>query len=108
MVQNPPPAGNAASTTPDKRYTALLNDSIFKGIHNAFLIGSSLVELKGRIQIAACDSLLDSLNSITFDSATSTFSLSAESTSSSTTNTPTQQPNVIDSVLNNIVLKDVA
>lgn len=94
-----------ASTMSDKHYTALLNDSIFKGIHDAFLMGSSLVELKGRVQVAACNSSLDT---ITFDSSTSTFVASVGGPSPSTANTPKQQPNVIDSVLKNIVLKDVA
>jgi len=96
-----------ASTMPDKRYTALLSDSIFKGIHNAFLMGASLVELKGRVQIVACDSLLHG-HGVTFDSITSTFSPSAGSSSSSAIDTPKKQPNAIDSLLNNIVLKDVA
>ena len=56
MVQDSPQDGNAASTTPDKRYTALLNDPIFKGIHNAYLMGASIVELKARIEVAVCDS----------------------------------------------------
>src|SRR5437764_11438784 len=94
MVQNPPQDGKAASTTPDKRYTALLNDSIFKGIHNAYLMGASIVELKARIQIGVCDSLLEA---VTFDSSTSTFSPIFQSSS-----TPKQQPNAIDDLLNEI------
>jgi len=99
MVQNPP-VGNPASTTPDKPYTALLNDSIFKGIHNAYLIGSSVVELKARIEVAVCDSLL---GAVTFDSSTSTFSPVFYGSS-----TLKQQPNAIDDLLNKIVLKDLA
>jgi len=99
MVQNPL-VGNPASTTPDKRYTALLNDSIFKGIHNAYLMGASIVELKARIEVAVCDSLLDA---VTFDSDTSTFSPVFDGSS-----IPKQQPNVIDDLLNKIVLKDLA
>ena len=99
MVQNPP-VGNPASTTPDKRYTALLNDSIFKGIHNAYLMGASIVELKARIEVAVCDSLLDA---VTFDNSTSTFSPVFDGSS-----IPKQQPNAIDDLLNKIVLKDLA
>jgi hypothetical protein len=100
MVQDPPQDGNAASTTPDKRYTALLNDSIFKGIHNAYLMGASIVELKARIEVAVCDSLL---GAVTFDSSTSTFSPVFYGSS-----TTKQQPNAIDDLLNKIVLKDLA
>src|SRR6266566_2753525 len=99
MVQNPP-VGNPASTAPDKRYTALLNDSIFKGIHNAYLMGASIVELKARIEVAVCDSLLDA---VTFDNSTSTFSPVFDGSS-----IPKQQPNAIDDLLNKIVLKDLA
>src|SRR5437588_11374278 len=99
MVQNPP-VGNPASTAPDKRYTTLLNDSIFKGIHNAFLMGASIVELKARIQVSACDSLLAA---VTFDSSTSTISPIFQSSS-----LPKQQPNATDYLLNKIVLKDLA
>ena len=98
-------AGDSASTASDKRYTALLNDPISKGIHNAYLMGASIVELKARIQVAACDSLL---GAVTWNGSTLTLSLSAESSSSSATDTPTQLPNAIDSLLSDIVLKDVA
>jgi len=100
MAQDPPQDGNTASITPDKRYTALLNDSIFKGIHNAYLMGASIVELKARIEVAVCDSLL---SAVTFDSSTSTFSPVFYGSS-----TPKQQPNAIDDLLNKIVLKDLA
>lgn len=105
MVQAPPQAGNVASTTPDKRYATLLNDPIFKGIHNAYLLGSSIVELKARIQIAACDS---SLGGVTFDIESSTLRPVFRSSNPASANTSEQQPNVIDSLLNNIVLKNVA
>jgi hypothetical protein len=100
MVQDPPQDGNAASTTPDKRYTVLLNDSIFKGIHNAYLMGASIVELKARIEVAVCDSLL---GAVTFDSDTSTFGPVFHDSY-----IPKQQPNAIDDLLNKIVLKDLA
>lgn len=45
---------SAAAITPDKRFAALLSDPIFATIHNAYLIGSSLTELKGRVQLTAC------------------------------------------------------
>jgi hypothetical protein len=44
---------NGSRPTTDA-FTALLEDDIFLAIHNAFLLGWSIVELKSRIQIAAC------------------------------------------------------
>lgn len=106
MIGQAPAQGTAtAATTSNKHSTALLNDPTFADIHDVFLLGWSLVELKSRIQIMACNLSLDS---ITFDKSTSTFSASVLNASSSTGNTSQQQPNVIDAALNNIVLKDVA
>jgi lambda repressor-like predicted transcriptional regulator len=89
----------------EKRTAALLSDPIFAAIHDAFLLGSSLAELKGRIQIAACNSALDA---ITFDKDTSTFRASTAATSPPASSPPKQQPNVINSLLNDIVLNTVA
>src|SRR5947208_3836908 len=57
----PPPqssasvASNTAHTSPNsKTATTLLSDPTFQLIHNAFLLGWSLMELKSRIQITAC------------------------------------------------------
>jgi hypothetical protein len=111
MAQAPVSGGTSvspASTTPDKRYAALLNDPVFAAIHNAFLLGASLVELKSRVQIAACNISLKPLDTITFDEKTSTFITSVLKASSSIADITLQQPNVIDAVLDNIVLKDAA
>lgn len=106
MIGQAPTQGSAtAATTSNKHSTALLNDPTFADIHDVFLLGWSLVELKSRIQITACNLSLDS---ITFDNNTSTFSASILNASSSNGNPSQQQPDVIDAALNNIVLKGVA
>src|SRR5690348_1332531 len=108
MIPAPVPISTNSSTPanmPEKHTAALLSDSIFSAIHDAFLLGSSLAELKGRVQIAACNSALDV---ITFDKDTSTFHASTAATPSPASSTPKQQPNVINSLLNDIVLNTVA
>jgi hypothetical protein len=56
MVAQPPVQINVNGSTPaDKLSAALLKDDIFLAIHNAFLLGWSILELKSRIQIAACN-----------------------------------------------------
>ena len=103
--QAPAPVAATAASASHKRSTALLNDPTFEGIHDIFLLGWSLVELKSRVQITGCNLSLDSF---TFDKSTSTFSASVLNAPSSTRDTSQQQPSTIDEVLTNIVLKDVA
>ena len=62
---SPPPqpgasaASNTAHTSPNnKTPTTLLSDPTFQLIHNAFLLGWSLMELRSRIQTMACILLL--------------------------------------------------
>ena len=99
------PGQDAAAITSNKHSTALLKDPTFAGIHDVFLLGWSIVELKSRVLITACNLAFDS---ITFDKSTSIFSVSVLNASSSDSSTVLQQPNVIDATLNNIVLKDIA
>jgi hypothetical protein len=86
------------------RSTDLLKDSTFAAIHDVFLLGWSLIELKSRIQIVACNLLLES---IAFDKDSSTFSASILDVPAPTGSTATLQPNVIKTTLTDIVLKDV-
>lgn len=104
MADTAPVQVTTAVTTSKKHSTALLNDPGFAGIYDVFILGYSLVELKSRTQITACNL---SLNSITFDKSSSTFSASILNAPSPTSDTSQQQPNIIDAVLKNIVLKDV-
>src|SRR5262249_30464138 len=113
----------------EKRTAALLNDSIFAAIHDAFLLGSSLAELKGRIQVAACNSAL--VGSITVDKGTSTLGTSPVASRTSSVASPPSasaapkqqpdaapkqqpgatsklQPNVINALLKNIVLSPIS
>src|SRR5437588_2322611 len=109
---NPPPsqpgasaASNAAHNSPNsKTSTTLLSDPTFQLIHNAFLLGWSLMELKSRIQITACilslnpDAVINTLHQLT-----STQSDSQPQPQDNQNNLPDS----IDSLLENIVLKDV-
>ena len=97
-------APTQTTATSNKRSTALLSDPTFASIHDVFLLGGSLVEMKSRIQIIGCNLSLDS---ITFDKSSSTFSASVLNAPSSNGDTTQQQPSVIDGVLQNVVLKDV-
>ena len=99
------PIVSTALNTPDPHVVGLLNDATFAAVHNAFLIGGSLIELKGRIQVEACNSSLDQ---ITFDKDNSTFSANRAgqvSTSAADGGKLPLQPNAIDSLINNIVLQ---
>src|SRR5439155_18055306 len=64
----PSTASNTGNPSKNKTSMVLLNDPIFKAIHNAFLLGWSLMELKSRVQITACtlslnpDVVIDTLN----------------------------------------------
>ena len=109
VSQNPNPAqanGSPASTSPNapsNSSSALSNDPIFTAIHNAFLLGWSIMELKSRVQITACNLALDA---IIFNQQSSSLvaSINLPLAGDSTGN---QQPDVIDALLKNIVLKDV-
>lgn len=90
---------------PEKRAAALLSDPIFASIHDAFLLGSSLAELKGRIQIVACNSALDA---VTFDKDTSTFRSAPGASPRPASGAPKQQPNVINALLDDIVLNTIS
>src|SRR5437588_479600 len=107
----PPPqssasvASNTAHTSPNsKTSTTLLSDPTFQLIHNAFLLGWSLKELKSRIQITACilslnpDAVINTLHQLT-----STQSDSQPQPQDNQNNLPDS----IDSLLQNVVLKDV-
>src|SRR5438477_12481964 len=108
---NPPPsqpgasaASNAAHNSPNsKTSTTLLSDPTFQLIHNAFLMGWSLMELKSRIQIKACilslnlDAVINALHQLTATQPDS------QPQSQSDQN---NQHDSIDSSLENVVLKD--
>src|SRR6266705_2379909 len=93
-------ASNTNTSSNNKLSMALLNDPVFKAIHNAFLLGWSLMELKSRVQILGCNL---SLNFIRVESLpnSNTYKLTASVLD------PSPAPDLIDSVLKNIVLKDV-
>lgn len=109
MIPTPAQVNNdtsPASTTPDARFTPLLNDPIFAALHNAFLLGWNLMELKSRVQLTACNLSLDSL---TYDQSTSRFTANIfQLAPPPADGASLEQPSVIDAVLKNIVLKDVA
>jgi lambda repressor-like predicted transcriptional regulator len=107
MVLAPVQVGSNSSipaNVAEKRTAALLNDSVFAAIHDAFLLGASLIELKGRVQVAACNSALDT---VTLDKATATFHAGTAAAPPPARGTPKQQPNVINALLNNIVLSTI-
>src|SRR5438270_8268729 len=108
--QNAAPTRPGASNsrgTPRGRPAALLDDSIFKAIHNAFLLGWSFMELKSRIQVNACNLALDSI-AFGKDSSTCIANVLDYSPPDDDEDTWQTQPNLIDSVLKNIVLNGVA
>src|SRR5437868_11760639 len=114
----PPPqssasaASNTAHTSPNsKTSTTLLSDPTFQLIHNAFLLGWSLMELKSRVQITACTL---SLNPDLVINALKNPPASTQPGSQPQSAAPPQSqddqnnpPDSIDSLLENVVLKDV-
>lgn len=106
------PATSNTNTSPNnKAPTTLLSDLTFQAVHNAFLLGWSLMELKSRIQITACtlslnpDVVIDILKKSPASTQPDSQSQSvAQPQSQDDQNNP---PDSIDSLLENIVLKDV-
>jgi hypothetical protein len=94
-----------SNTNTSANIKALLNDLNFKAIHNAFLLGWSLMELKSRVQITACtlslnpDIVIDALKNQPVSTQPD-----SQSQSQDDQNNP---PDSIDSLLENVVLKDV-
>src|SRR5438045_2918090 len=94
-----------SNTNTSANINALLNDLNFKAIHNAFLLGWSLMELKSRVQITACtlslnpDVVIDALKNQSVSTQPD-----SQSQSQDDQNNP---PGSIDSLLENVVLKDV-
>ena len=94
-----------SNTNTSANIKALLNDLNFKAIHNAFLLGWSLMELKSRVQITACtlslnpDVVIDALKNQPVSTQPD-----SQSQSQDDQNNP---PDSIDSLLENVVLKDV-
>src|SRR6266446_7329066 len=107
----PSAASNTNTSSKNKTSLALLDDPIFKAIHNAFLLGWSLMELKSRVQITACtlslnpDLVIDALkNQPASTQPGSQPQSAAPPQSQDDQNNP---PDSIDSLLENVVLKDV-
>src|SRR5947209_2895933 len=106
----PSAASNTNTSSKNKTSLALLDDPIFKAIHNAFLLGWSLMELKSRVQITACtlslnpDLVIDALNPPASTQPGSQPQSAAPPQSQDDQNNP---PDSIDSLLENVVLKDV-
>src|SRR5438105_8501688 len=107
----PSTASNTGNPSKNKTSMVLLNDPIFKAIHNAFLLGWGLMELKSRVQIAACtlslnpDVVIDVLKNLPASTQPDSQSQSvAQPQPQDDQNNP---PDSIDSLLENIVLKDV-
>ena len=104
-----PPADASSNSIPARG-----NDSISSAIHNAFLLGWSIMELKSRVQITGSNVSLDT---ITFDQQSSSFvatGISAPTTNGTenqqpppTDGTANQQPDAIDVLLTNVVLNDI-
>jgi hypothetical protein len=90
------------------------NDAVSSAIHNAILLGWSVMELKSRVQITGSNISLDS---IIFDQQSSSFvatGLGPPTTNGPgnqppppTSGTGDQQPDVIDVLLSNVVLSDI-
>jgi hypothetical protein len=101
----PSAASNTNTSSKNKTSLALLDDPIFKAIHNAFLLGWSLMELKSRVQITACtlslnpDLVIDALKN-----QPASTQPGSQPQSQDDQNNP---PDSIDSLLENVVLKDV-
>src|SRR5947209_10021777 len=101
----PSAASNTNTSSKNKTSLALLDDPIFKAIHNAFLLGWSLMELKSRIQITVCtlslnpDVVIDALKNPPVSTQPD-----SQPQSQADQNNP---PDSIDSLLENVVLKDV-
>lgn len=96
-----------------------VNDPVAIAIHNAVLLGWSIMELKSRVQIAASNVLIDS---IIFNQQSSSFIASITGplpdNGAGTTNTQSGQtqasaepdevqPDVIEALLNNVILNDI-
>ena len=99
------------------------NDPLATTIHNAILLGWSIMELKSRVQIAASNVLIDS---IIFNQQNNSFiaSITGPLPNDGTMNAPPQpttdnpqpqsqsadvevQPDVIDALLKNVILSDI-
>ncbi len=104
----------ASNTNTSSNNKTLLSDPTFQAIHNAFLLGWNLMELKSRIQITAC---ILSLNPGVVKNALNPVAsiqpaaqppsqpiATAQPQSETGQNNP---PDSIDSLLENVVLKDV-
>ncbi|MFL5658514.1 MAG: hypothetical protein ACJ8CB_30555 [Ktedonobacteraceae bacterium] len=107
----PSAASNTNTSSKNKTSLALLNDPIFKTIHNAFLLGWSLMELKSRVQITACtlslnpDLVIDALKNP--PASTQPGSQPQSAAPPQPQDDQNNPPDSIDSLLENVVLKDV-
>jgi hypothetical protein len=70
-----------------------------------FCLRSAQLQMLRSVQIAACNSALDT---IIFDKTTSTFRAGTATNPSSASGAPKKQPNVINSLLSNIVLNPIS
>lgn len=107
MASQAPAQGTPSA--PKGRPADLLNDATFVAIHDVLLLGWSLVELKSRIKVIACNLALDELKSnATVSGGTASFSnavLNRLSVEVSKKLLP--QPDIIVATLKNIILKDL-
>ncbi len=116
-------ASNTNTSPNNKATTTLLSDPTFQAVHNALLLGWSLMELKSRVQITASTLSLDPgvvINILNQPTSTQPDSQSPSQTDQKNLPALTQDnslaqsqddqhnpPDSIDSLLENVVLKDV-
>src|SRR5438874_5604186 len=116
-------ASNTNTSPNNKATTTLLSDPTFQAVHNALLLGWSLMELKSRVQITASTLSLDPgvvINILNQPTSTQPDSQSPSQTDQKDLPALTQDnslaqsqddqhnpPDSIDSLLENVVLKDV-
>lgn len=132
VTQDPNPAqvnGSPALVTPLPVVSSItpigVNDPVATSIHNAVLLGWSIMELKSRIQLAASNVLIDSIivnqqdasfvASITGPLPDATGNPQAPAGAGNAQSGQSQpaaepgeiQPDVIDALLNNVILNDI-